>query len=89
MEFLKGHSGKSMNKKSFLRKGLKAMAAVLGIFLVQIRIHGKDRPPVDKVKMLTPDGKLVWVNKSVLNSKSPAPPISNKSLRSWIKSPKR
>jgi len=87
MEFLTNHSGIHMNKKSFLRKGLKAMAAILCIFLVQIKIHGKDRSPVEKVKMLTPDGKLVWVDKSVLNSKSPAPPISNKSLRSWIKSP--
>ena len=85
MEFLTDHSGIPMNKKNFLRKGLKALAAILGIFLVRIKIHGKDRQQVEKVKMLTPDGKLVWVDKSVLNSKSPTPPISNKSLRSWIK----
>lgn len=88
MEFLTDHSKEALNKKSFLRKGLKALVAVLGMFFVQVKTKGKDHPQVERVKMLTSDGKLVWVDKSVLNSKSPAPPISNRSLRFWIKTNK-
>ena len=74
-----------MDKKSFLRKGLKVLVAVLSMFFVQFKIKGKDHPPGEKVKMLTSEGKLVWVDKSVIKSKLPTPPISNRSLRSWIK----
>ncbi len=86
MEFL---TDNIMNKRNFITKGFKALTTALGLYFIHNRIEGKDHNETDKVKMLTPDGKLVWVDKSVLNSKSPAPPISNKSLRSWIKSPKR
>ncbi len=88
MEFIKDRLGVSLNKRNFLRRGLKALAAVLSIYFVRIQIHGKDRPQVDKAKMLTPDGKLVWVDKSVINSKLSTLPVSNKSLRSWIKTNK-
>ena len=86
MEFLTNDLKEAMNKKSFLRKGLTSLLAVVGMFFVQVKIKGKEPPQVEKVKMLTPDGKLVWVDKSLLNKKSPAPPISNKLLQNWIKS---
>ena len=66
MEFLTNDLKEAMNKKSFLRKGLTSLLAVVGMFFVQVKIKGKEAPQVvEKVKMLTPDGKLVWVDKSL------------------------
>lgn len=76
-----------MNKRKFITKCFKALAA-LCLYFINTTAQGKDNKETGKVKMLTPEGKLVWVDKSVLDTKKETPSISNKSLHSWIKTKK-
>jgi len=76
-----------MDKRNFIIKGFKAIAAGWGLYFIHSKLEA-DEKPAEKVKMLTPDGKLVWVDKSVINTLKTAPPVSNKSLRSWMQAKK-
>lgn len=45
--------------------------------------------PADMVKMLTPDGKLVEVPRSLVESSSTTQKASNKDILSWMKNPSK
>jgi hypothetical protein len=47
-----------------------------------------DAPPKEKVKMLTADGKLVEVEKSVIDAASHQT-VSNKEILQWMKNPSK
>jgi hypothetical protein len=49
----------------------------------------KDSGTVEKVKMLTADGKLVEVDKSVLEAASKKQKSSNKEIYDWMKNPSK
>jgi len=68
---------KSNSRRDFLKKGFLAAAAATAAPLV-----AKAKPAGEKVKMLTPDGKLVEVDKSIL-SKAPKKKVSNKDILDW------
>jgi hypothetical protein len=72
----------SIKKRNFLIKRIKAVAALLGAGSLQAK---SQEPPGDKtkIKMLTPDGKLVWVD---MQDYKPdlKPPITNEELYTWI-----
>lgn len=46
-------------------------------------------PSVEMVKMLTPEGELVEVPRSLVESSRPAPKASNKDILSWMKNPSK
>jgi hypothetical protein len=69
------------NRRDFLKKGLLAAAAVTGAPLAaQASSSG------ETVKMLTPDGKLVEVDKAVL-AKATKKKVTNKEILEWRKGP--
>lgn len=47
-----------------------------------------DAPPKEKVKMLTADGKLVEVDKSVIDAASQQK-VTNKEILHWMKNPSK
>jgi hypothetical protein len=47
-----------------------------------------DAPPKEKVKMLTADGKLVEVDKAVIDAAS-GDKVSNKEILQWMKNPSK
>ncbi|MBL7851104.1 MAG: twin-arginine translocation signal domain-containing protein [Cyclobacteriaceae bacterium] len=69
------------NRRDFLKKGLLAAAAATGAPLAaQASTSG------ETVKMLTPDGKLVEVDKAVL-AKAPKKKVTNREILEWRKGP--
>jgi len=72
---------KSTNRRDFLKKGFLAAAAATAVPLA-----AKAEEPGETVKMLTPDGKLVEVNKSVL-ARAPKKKVSNKEILEWRQGP--
>jgi cobalamin biosynthesis protein CbiD len=68
---------KPNSRRDFLRKGILAAAVATAAPLV-----AKAEPVGEKVKMLTPDGKLVEVDKSVL-AKASKKRVSNKEILDW------
>jgi hypothetical protein len=73
-----------MNKRNFLIKGIKTIATFLFPGSMRAKVQGPEAANT-KVKMLTKDGKLVWVDMQDSNQRS-KPPISNQELYSWINS---
>lgn len=47
-----------------------------------------DAPPKEKVKMLTADGKLVEVDKALVETAS-SQQVSNKEILQWMKNPSK
>jgi len=47
-----------------------------------------DAPPKEKIKMLTADGKLVEIDKSVVDAASQQK-VSNKEILQWMKNPSK
>jgi len=76
-----------MNKRNFLFRIIQTTISVLTPGWVQAQ-NRNQKATEKKVKMLTRDGKLVWVNQDDLLSQKGKSPISNKDLYSWIKSTK-
>lgn len=68
------------NRRDFLRKGLLAAAATTAPLVM------KADAAQETVKMLTPDGKLVEVDKAVL-AKASKKKVSNKEILEWRKQP--
>jgi len=58
-------------------------------FLSLLSPLGKKEPGNDKVKMLTAEGKLVEVSKSVLEAASKKKRSSNKEIFDWMKNPSK
>jgi len=71
-----------MKKRYFIQKIIK-----LGVFILSPGLlKAKNRPePGAKVKMLTSEGKLVWVELPADSKKTSGQPITNKALYSWIR----
>lgn len=68
---------KSTSRRDFIRKGLLAAAvATAG------PLSTKASPSGETVKMLTPDGKLVEVDKAVL-AKASKKKVNNKEILDW------
>lgn len=68
---------KTNSRRDFLKKGFLAAAAATAAPLA-----AKAAAPREKVKMLTPDGKLVEVDKAVLD-KASKKKVSNKEILDW------
>lgn len=66
----------SSSRRNFLKKGLLAAAAVTAAPLAAQAGEG------EKVKMLTPDGKLVEVDKSVV-AKAAKKKVTNQEILDW------
>jgi hypothetical protein len=47
------------------------------------------KPPVEKVKMLTADGKLVEVDKKVVDAIANRQKVNNKEILDWMKNPSK
>ena len=47
----------------------------------------ENQPPAEMVKMLTPDGKLVEVDKAMLDSIAQKKKASNQEILAWMKNP--
>ena len=73
-------------RRNFLKTALAALAT-LGLVAV-----AKKLPPTDtskKIKMLTPDGKLVEVDESVISIAGETQQrVSNKEIQDWMKTSK-
>ncbi len=67
---------KTNSRRDFLKKGFLAAAAATAAPLAA------KAAPREKVKMLTPDGKLVEVDKAVLD-KASKKKVSNKEILDW------
>lgn len=72
---------KPTNRRDFLKKGFLAAAAATAAPLAAQASSGGET-----VKMLTPDGKLVEVDKSVL-ARAPKKKVTNKEILEWRKGP--
>ena len=48
-----------------------------------------DPPKKEKIKMLTPDGKLVEVDKAVFEEAARKKKASNKDIYNWMKNPSK
>lgn len=68
---------KTTNRRDFLKKGLIAAAAATA---VPLAANAEDSG--ETVKMLTPDGKLVEVNKAVL-AKANKKKVTNREILEW------
>lgn len=68
---------KPTNRRDFLKKGLIAAAAATA---VPLAANAEDSG--ETVKMLTPDGKLVEVNKAVL-AKANKKKVTNREILEW------
>ena len=66
-----------MKNKENRRKFLKGALAIFGTS-ASVNLKGESK----KVKMLTPDGKLVEVDQSVVQS-SKTKKVTNKEIREW------
>ena len=72
-----------MQKRKFIVRVIQAIAALLSPTVV--RAGNSKEGETNRVKMLTRDGKLVWVDlKQPQKSKQEAP-LTNQQLLSWIK----
>lgn len=49
----------------------------------------EEKPPVEKVKMLTADGKLVEVDKKVYDAIANKQKVNNKEILDWMKNPSK
>ena len=76
----KGEKADDNNRRGFLR-ALFLAGAGIGLFSVV-----KGEKPAEKVKMLTPDGKLVEVNKSAVKPKADRRAL-NKEVLDWMNKP--
>lgn len=74
------------SRRKFLETGLTGVAGVaLGLTVAKLILPEENDTP-EMVKMLTPDGKLVAVDKRHLPPMCGTPvPISNKELQEWMK----
>lgn len=69
---------KTNSRREFFKKGITTLAVAAG---VQSIAKADDNSP--KVKMLTPDGKLVEVSQSVLEQ-SQKHKATNKDIQEWV-----
>jgi hypothetical protein len=58
-------------------------------FLSLFTAAGKKTPETDKVKMLTADGKLVEIDKAVLEAASKKQKSTNKDIYNWMQNPSK
>ena len=80
----------NFNSPSF--SGIGYSSHVLTIKQLEDQAKEKNKAadsPADMVKMLTPDGKLVEVPRSLVESSSPTQKASNKDILSWMKNPSK
>lgn len=73
-------------KRNFLKIGLLAGGAVMLLGALPKRIFGKKD---DKVKMLTADGKLVWVDRSILEKAKSQKINTAADVRKWMDANKK
>jgi hypothetical protein len=69
---------KSNSRRAFFKKGISTLAVVAGI---QQTVKADDGSP--KIKMLTPDGKLVEVSQSVF-TQAQKKKATNKDIQEWV-----
>jgi hypothetical protein len=80
---------KQLSRKRFLSWSGLGLGALL-TFPSGLMAQKKDNPPKGKlVKMLTPDGKLVEVDESVLAAVSKGKKAANKDILHWMKNPSK
>lgn len=69
------------NRRQFIKDAIKAMA----VSSIVVPTIAKANDNEKRVKMLTPDGKLVEVNESVLK-KATKKKVGNKEIMNWMNS---
>lgn len=75
---------KSTSRRKFLEKSLTGLTGV-AIGLAATEVLMSESPAVETVKMLTPNGELVEVDKRFLPPMCGKPqPVSNEKLRQWM-----
>ena len=72
-----------MDKRKFIIKGIKTILTLFSPVIVHAASQDNNSR---KVKMLTSDGRLVWVELKEFQKDESKAPISNQELHSWIKS---
>jgi len=75
------------NRRKFLSLGLLSGAALLAPD-VSAESVDSEKQSEDTVMLLTPDGKLVAVNKSIVNEAKSGAKVSNKEILDWTNVPK-
>jgi hypothetical protein len=58
-------------------------------FLSLFSLADKKKPAAEMVKMLTPDGKLVEVEKALLEKTTGKQKASNQEIYNWMKNPSK
>ena len=69
-------------RRNFLKIALFASAGIT--FLSSFK--GKSQSKIEKVKMLTPDGKLVEIDKSMIEKEITTNRATNKEMLEWMNS---
>jgi len=78
-------SNKFSSRKKFL---LWSTAAISSVTILKF-ITGSKKKETERVKMLTADGKLVEVEKTVYNKAAAGKKASNKEIYDWMKNPSK
>lgn len=73
------------NRKKFLSLGFLSGAALLTQLAKAESLSSADE---ETIKMLTPDGVLVEVKKSVVNKEKTGHKVSNQEILNWTNTPK-
>jgi hypothetical protein len=68
------------DRRNFLSKAIKTIMTV-GIGVPVLDANAKQGG--EKIKFLTPDGKLVEIDKNILDKKAPKQKASNKEILNW------
>ncbi len=77
---------KNHNRRKFLSLGLLSGA---GLLASQVNANPiAEAEKADTVMLLTPDGKLVEVNKSIVQQARTGTKVSNQEIREWTNLPK-
>ncbi|MBL7873110.1 MAG: hypothetical protein JNM78_15945 [Cyclobacteriaceae bacterium] len=73
------------NRRKFLSLGLLSGTALL---TQSVKAESLSPDDEETIKMLTPDGVLVEVKKSIVNKEKTGTKVSNKEILNWTNTPK-
>jgi len=79
------NENKTGNRKKFILWG----AGILSFFAIKKFAINKTEKKKEMVKMLTADGKLVEVDKAILDKVTKSQKSTNKDIYNWMKNPSK
>ena len=77
------------NRRKFLSLGFLTGAAMLAPVVTRAESQEKNLDEEEMVMLLTPDGKLVKVKKSIVGKAKSGNKVSNQEILEWAKQPKK